>query len=90
MTTQNETLSTKLVSFSGAPLISKVVWIILRLSSLSDQDCPFLDIVKWDVVLEAPILTLLVINFLFLTWVVIVSLRSNLIKNIFDKSHVNI
>lgn len=56
----------------GAPLISKVVWIILRLSSLSDQHCPFLDIVKWDVVLEAPILTLLVINFLFLTWVVII------------------
>ena len=62
------------VSNAGAPVLNKIVWIILQLVESSSDECPFLGD-QWTVerVLTVPILALLLANFLFLSWVVIVS-----------------
>ena len=65
----------------GMPSLNKVVWVVAQLlhqkyntDGASMESCPLVQDRETDVILEIPILVLLVLNFLFLIWVIIVRL----------------
>ena len=62
------------------PSLNKLVWVAAQLiyqnyqtEGTSIDSCPLVQDRQTDVILEIPVLVLLVLNFLFLIWVIIVS-----------------
>ena len=61
------------------PSLNKLVWVVAQLmyqkyntEGGSIDSCPLVQDRETDVILEIPILILLILNFLFLIWVIIV------------------
>ena len=66
--------------YLGMPSLNKLVWVAAQLiyqnyqtEGTSIDSCPLVQDRQTDVILEIPVLVLLVLNFLFLIWVIIVS-----------------